>query len=99
MSAWLLQPHHDAIGRALPVDHGEAYETGTLRCKEQRAAAWADLRQRHAIDQHSERSRATGYLERDRLRPPVIPARQFDARAVGREHDAQWRPLAGQTGG
>src|SRR5262249_6581089 len=44
LSAKLLQPYYNAVGRAPPVDHGEAYETGPRGRKEQRAAARAGLR-------------------------------------------------------
>src|SRR5262245_7916411 len=85
----LLQPYHDAVGRTFAVDHGEPHETWPFRREKQRATSRGRVWQRHAIDQHGERASTARNLECDRLGLAVLSIREFEPRAVGREHDAQ----------
>src|SRR5260370_321254 len=84
----LLQPHHNAVGRALGVHDGEAHETRPFGREEERAAARLG-RQWHAVDQHRQGPGSAADLERDRVRLAVGFIGQLKPGAVGREHDAQ----------
>src|SRR4029453_12664427 len=53
----LLQPHHNAVGRAAGVHYLEPHEAGPLRLEEQRAPSRRS-RQWLPVDQHGQRSGA-----------------------------------------
>jgi hypothetical protein len=39
LQAILLQPHHDAVGRAAAIHYGEPHEAGPFRLEEERATS------------------------------------------------------------
>src|SRR6187200_81245 len=62
----LLQTHHDAIGGAGRIGHGQPYEAGSVRLEEQRPRRLLGGN-RHSIHQHVEWWSAAGDLDSNRI--------------------------------
>jgi ABC-type uncharacterized transport system substrate-binding protein len=90
LQAILLQPHHDAVGRAAAIHYGEPHEAGPFRLEEERATS-SRSGQRRPVHQHGQRPSAARHLERDRIGLAGAIVCKFEPGAIGREHDAKLR--------